>query len=93
MGPPRGARGGHPSPGRGIGTALLIWSEAAARRNGAGELYQVTSDRDVGGSALLERHGYVEKATAWVLKIALADAPISPTLPSGYAFSAFVARP
>jgi GNAT superfamily N-acetyltransferase len=76
--------------GRGIGTALLIWSEAAARRDGTGELYQVTSDRDVEGSALLERHGYVEKATAWVLKIALADAPISPTLPSGYAFSAFV---
>jgi mycothiol synthase len=76
--------------GRGIGTALLGWSEDVARRKGTGELHQVTPDRDVDAAALLERHGYVEKATAWVLKIALADAPISPTLPPRYAFSAFV---
>lgn len=75
--------------GRGIGEALLDWSEDAARRLGVIRLYQLTSDRDVAATDLLARRGYEVRGTAWSLKIDLAQAPATPALPSGYAFADF----
>jgi mycothiol synthase len=75
--------------GRGLGEALLAWSEEAARRLGVARLYQLTSDRDVAAADLLMRHGYEACGTSWSLKIDLADAPVQPSLPPGYVFADF----
>jgi mycothiol synthase len=62
--------------GRGLGTALLTWTEDAARRQAWSDLFQITSDNDQAAASLLQRHAYTKLGTAWILRTELTDAPL-----------------
>jgi mycothiol synthase len=70
--------------GRGIGTWLLGWAEAAARAIGAGRTTQSLSEHDAGARALLGAHGYEERWADWFFTVALDTEPAAPELPPGY---------
>jgi mycothiol synthase len=72
--------------GRGLGTALLTWTEDAARRQAWSDLFQITSDNDRAGTSLLEAHAYTKLGTAWILRTELTDSSMQTpqTLPPGY---------
>jgi mycothiol synthase len=79
------------SRGRGLGAALLTWTEDAARWQAWSDLFQITSDNDRAAASLLERHTYTKLGTAWILRTELTG-PLPrtpPTLPSGYRFAEF----
>jgi GNAT superfamily N-acetyltransferase len=57
--------------GRGIGTALLGWSEARARSTGAARVRQTIPDTDQAAQALLAANGYATTWTSWVLEAPL----------------------
>ena len=58
--------------GRGIGTWLMRWSQAAARAIGAGDTSQEISDNERAAIALLERDGYTRRWDSWAFEIGLA---------------------
>ena len=63
--------------GKGVGTALLWWTEEHARTAGAGEVGQTLSENDAGARALLRAHGYEVGWDSWVFHLAL-PAPATP---------------
>lgn len=71
--------------GRGIGTWLLVWAEAAARRIGARACTQSLSEHDAGARALLTAHGYEARWEDWFFALDLVSEPAPPELPPGYA--------
>jgi mycothiol synthase len=75
--------------GRGIGTALLAWTERRSREAGGTIVGQSVPDADVGASALFERHGYERMWRSWILSCAIDGPPSAPELPPGYAFRPF----
>ena len=76
--------------GRGIGAALLGWSEAAARAAGWPSVGQSKHERAAAALALLRGAGYEHTRTSWILEIALDAAPAAPAPPAGYALRTFV---
>ncbi|MFF9179893.1 GNAT family N-acetyltransferase [Streptomyces misionensis] len=75
--------------GRGLGGALLAWTEARARHLGGDRLAQTISDEDLAATALLRRGGYARLVTEWLLEIALpAAGPVSEP-PAGITVRAF----
>ncbi|HET7235104.1 MAG TPA: GNAT family N-acetyltransferase [Actinomycetota bacterium] len=69
--------------GRGLGTALLAWTEARARALGATELAQTRTDGDGAARELFVSRGYRPKWDSWILRIEL-DAPLPPpAIPQG----------
>ena len=71
--------------GRGIGTALLEWTERLARDRGRTRINQSTSDHTA-AAALLEAHGYVYSHTSWILEIENRGRPRDPELADGIVF-------
>ena len=71
--------------GRGIGTALLSWTEDVARALGAPRVAQTVTDSDRAAAELFERHGYGYGHTSWVLEIENSERP-HPELPEGFVF-------
>lgn len=71
--------------GRGIGAALLAWSEAHARAAGRTGIRQTVTDNDRAAAALFADHGYAPSHTAWILEIALDDEPATVVPPDGIA--------
>jgi mycothiol synthase len=69
--------------GRGIGTALLAWTEAHTIRQGLPRVGQTVPDAAVAAVALLDEHGYAPRWQTWVFSIPLTDPPPEPTLPDG----------
>jgi ribosomal protein S18 acetylase RimI-like enzyme len=69
--------------GRGIGAAVLAWTERRAREAGGSKVGQTVTDANTGAAALFERHGYGPLWTSWALEIALAEEPAAPTPPDG----------
>jgi predicted N-acetyltransferase YhbS len=69
--------------GRGLGSALLAWTEVQARASGAPEMRQVVTNADAGAHRLFERSGYHVHHTSWILEMTLGDAPPEVTLPPG----------
>jgi GNAT superfamily N-acetyltransferase len=61
--------------GRGLGTALLAWTERLAGEHGASTILQSVPDANAGAAALLTAAGYRPTRTAWILSIAFDDAP------------------
>jgi GNAT superfamily N-acetyltransferase len=61
--------------GRGIGTALLAWSEARSRELGDGAVGQTKSDGNVDARRLFLANGYVPEWTSWVIRIELSGRP------------------
>ncbi|WP_435134468.1 GNAT family N-acetyltransferase [Actinacidiphila sp. bgisy144] len=69
--------------GRGLGTALLDWTEARARRAGGVRLAQPAEDGDTAAVALLRSRGYAPFVTQWLLGIEVPDEPQVPDPPAG----------
>jgi mycothiol synthase len=69
--------------GRGIGSALLAWTEDRARAAGMPELRQVVPNSDTGANLLFEGAGYQVHHTAWILAMELQDASPAVTVPPG----------
>ncbi|MFJ1753280.1 GNAT family N-acetyltransferase [Kitasatospora sp. NPDC088134] len=64
--------------GRGLGSALLDWTERRARERGDTALTQTVEDLDPAATALLHAHGYRPKVTNWLLEIPLDDVELPP---------------
>ncbi len=76
----------HPAArGRGLGTWLLGWAEAAARAIGAQACTQSLSEHDEGARALLAAHGFEPRWEDWFFALDLEAEPAPPELPPGYA--------
>jgi mycothiol synthase len=75
--------------GRGIGTALLRWTQARARELGSALVGQTTNDEDRAARNLFRASGYEPMWTSWMLSYAIDVPPAAPTLPDGYTFRAF----
>jgi mycothiol synthase len=71
---------------RGIGTALLGWTEALASRRQSTRVSQTTTDANTAAAAILEAHGYSYSHTSWILEIEHDSRPDNPDLPAGIAF-------
>lgn len=61
--------------GRGIGSALLSWTEDRAHAVEAPAIYQVVTDADAAAAGLFASAGYAPTQTAWVLQIRSDDGP------------------
>ena len=76
--------------GRGIGTALLRWTEDRAREAGRRSVDQMVTDANVAAAALFRRNGYGPTETAWLLQIRFDDGPPSePSQPEGITIRPF----
>ena len=75
--------------GRGIGTALLGWSQRRARALGSPTVGQTVPDVDEGTRDLFRANGYEPRWTSWVLSYAIERPPPAPELPEGFAFRPF----
>lgn len=71
--------------GRGIGSALLAWTEARARAAGMPEVRQVVTNANTGAHLLFEGAGYHVHHTSWILEMQLQDAAPEVALPPGIA--------
>jgi GNAT superfamily N-acetyltransferase len=60
--------------GRGLGTALLAWTEELARAHGEHKVSQTVIDANAGAAALFAANGYEPTRTAWFLEIVFGDA-------------------
>ncbi|GIG68304.1 GNAT family N-acetyltransferase [Phytomonospora endophytica] len=61
--------------GRGLGGALLAWTEGRARESGTAKLAQTVADADTAAVALVRGAGFEPLVTAWLLEIALPCEP------------------
>jgi mycothiol synthase len=75
--------------GRGIGAALLTWSEARAREAGSPTIGQTKPDGAADAAALLRAHGYELRWNSWMLEISHDTEPSPPALPDGIAMRPF----
>jgi mycothiol synthase len=69
--------------GRGIGSALLDWSEARARASGFAQVRQVVTNSDERAHRLFEAARYHVHHTSWILEMKLEDVPPEVTVPPG----------
>ena len=69
--------------GRGIGAAVLGWTEQRAREAGGSKVGQTVTDANTGAATLFGRNGYEPLWTSWALEISLAAEPAAPTPPDG----------
>jgi GNAT superfamily N-acetyltransferase len=69
--------------GRGVGSALLAWTEARARASGVTELQQIVTDADKGANRMFEAAGYRVHHTSWILQMKLGEAPPGVVIPAG----------
>ncbi|MEV0645979.1 GNAT family N-acetyltransferase [Phytomonospora sp. NPDC050363] len=74
--------------GRGIGSSLLAWVEAGARRSGTARVAQTVPDADHAAVALMRAAGFEPVVTAWLLEIAL-PAEAAPPPPDGVTIRMF----
>ena len=75
--------------GRGVGTALLGWTQRRAREIGSSTVGQTTPDANEAARDLFRANGYEPMWTSWVLSYAIDGVPAAPELPVGYAFRPF----
>ncbi len=75
--------------GRGIGTALLAWTQRRARDLGSSIVGQTTHDADGSARDLFRANGYTPMWTSWILSHEVGSPPEPPSLPEGYTFRPF----
>ena len=76
--------------GRGIGAALLAWSEERARVAGVARVRQVVTDADRPARDLFAAASYRPIYTSWILEQLLGDAPPVVSVPDGIAIRPFL---
>ncbi len=59
--------------GRGLGTALLAWTEARARETGQPRVRQTVTDANTGAAELFRAHGYEVGHVSWILQVSYED--------------------
>jgi GNAT superfamily N-acetyltransferase len=59
--------------GRGIGSAILDWTEARARETGQPSVRQTITDANARGADLFRSHGYGVGHVSWILQISFED--------------------
>lgn len=69
--------------GRGIGRALLGWTEARARDAGAARVRQTVTNTDTAATRLFESNGYADGGSSWILQQALGDEAPPIQVPEG----------
>jgi mycothiol synthase len=69
--------------GRGVGAALLAWTEARARALGSADVGQTKTDANGDARKLFGAAGYTPTHTAWILRTTLGRAPHPPEIPEG----------
>ncbi len=69
--------------GLGLGSTLLDWVEARARRAGTEAVAQTVPDADRAAVELMASRGYDTLVTAWLLAVDLPDEPVVPKTPAG----------
>jgi GNAT superfamily N-acetyltransferase len=77
--------------GRGIGAALMAWTEGRARASGRTRVRQVVTDADIGARRLFETRGYTTVQTSWILDKPLDETPPAVEVPSGISLRPFAA--
>lgn len=83
----------HPAwQGRGIGSALLAWTEERAQAAGAAQVLQILTDSNRGARLLFESAGYAVHGVSWVLEMRLDDAPPEVVIPPGIAIRPYRAE-
>jgi mycothiol synthase len=75
--------------GRGIGAALLRWTETRARDLGSEKLGQTVSDSEPAAAALLVSNGYAVRWHTWVFQKPLDEEVPEPMLPTGVTLRTF----
>ncbi len=75
--------------GRGLGTALLRWSQERARAQGGSIVGGTVPDENGPARALFLANGYEPAWDSWILEIAHEEEPPEPRLPTGYEVRAF----
>jgi ribosomal protein S18 acetylase RimI-like enzyme len=75
--------------GRGIGSALLAWTERRAQGSGGALVGQTVTDASAGAARLFEARGYGPLWTAWILRIALDRDPPRAPAPQRIAIRAY----
>jgi GNAT superfamily N-acetyltransferase len=80
----------HPSHyGRGIGSALLRWTEARATELGAEKVSQTVTDHNLAAAELFRANGYEPSRTAWILEIVFDEPPAAHDPPPGIAIRGY----
>jgi GNAT superfamily N-acetyltransferase len=69
--------------GRGIGSALLRWTESHARGFGAWSVRQTVTDNNRDARRLFLANGYAASGTAWILQISFDEPPPRQPIPKG----------
>lgn len=75
--------------GRGLGAALLAWSEEWARARELPTIGQTKTDANVAARELFSANGYEPTHTAWIIRMALDAAPPPPEVPPGITMRTF----
>lgn len=76
--------------GRGLGTALLAWTERRARESSRSAVNQTVTDANAAATELFRRRGYAPTETAWLLQIRFEGGPPpAPAAPEGITIRAF----
>ncbi|HYF11104.1 MAG TPA: GNAT family N-acetyltransferase [Actinomycetota bacterium] len=71
--------------GRGIGTALLRWSEERVRELGGAKVSQTVTDNNGDAPPLFRANGYQTDGTSWILQISFEEPPPGQPMPDGIA--------
>ncbi len=69
--------------GRGLGRALLAWTEDRGRELGVAELGQAKTVANAGASELFRTNGYRPDWESWILRIELGEPAPAPVVPAG----------
>ena len=68
---------------RGLGAAVLRWTEDRTTAAGRTRVYQVVTDANAAAHRLFERHGYATFQTSWILEKTLDETPPTVVVPAG----------
>ena len=74
---------------RGIGTALLRWTESRARSLGDPDVRQTKTDANPGARELFLLKGYEASWVSWVIRMPLDQPPGTPDVPDGISIRSF----
>lgn len=76
--------------GRGIGSAVMAWTEERAQALGRDDIGQTVTDANRGAAELFLARGYEPSWISWIIKIEFGDAlPPVPDLPDGISLRAY----